>query len=182
MPPPKRKLGSLCQACKKHSQIAQHLRLPNARTQPKFTTRTKFARRQSETTIQHTSYNTQAHSQPSCLPLVRIRLVTDSAGFALILTMSHAIGDGATLYQIHKQFSDGAVAMDATRKNKDFYPTIDCSNLQLCSFAGISETSPRPWPSTWQYTRASMTREANSRRAVRPRTYEKKREKPVTKN
>ena len=56
-----------------------------------------------------------------------------------------------------------------------------CSNLQLCSFAGISETSPRPWPSTWQYTRASMTREANSRRAVRPRTYEK-REKPVTKN
>ena len=116
------------------------------------------------------------------VPLVRIRLVTDSAGFALILTMSHAIGDGATLYQIHKQFSDGAVAMDATRKNKDFYPTIDCGNLQLCSFAGISETSPRPWPSTWQYTRASMTREANSRRAVRPRTYEKKREKPVTKN
>merc|ERR1712176_700566 len=39
------------------------------------------------------------------VPLVRIRLITDNSGFALILTISHAIGDGATLYQIHKQFS-----------------------------------------------------------------------------
>ena len=30
------------------------------------------------------------------VPLVRIRLLTDNAGFALILTISHAIGDGAT--------------------------------------------------------------------------------------
>ena len=165
---------SLCPSLPSSISIAQYIGPPNAILK-KLPHLLPSLDRQSETTIQHTS-NNNSISQPAIMSISSRRYYA-----------SRACPNRTRPNHLHILLR-GASSSRPTRRaphpggGRDAPCCLQpCSNLQLCSFAGISETSPRPWPSTWQSTRASMTREANSRRAVRPRTYEK-REKPVTKN
>ena len=155
---------SLCQACQ---SIANCTTTDSRQLNEKLPHLLPSLYRQSETTIQHTS-NNNSISQPAIMSISSRRYYA-----------SRACPNRTRPNHLHILLR-GASSSRPTRRaphpggGRDAPCCLQpCSNLQLCSFAGISETSPRPWPSTWQYTRASMTREAKSRRAVRPRTTQK---------